>query len=307
MKTYKFYLLGILVIAISLSFLTINKMKKYSKSVNQQKEYKIIFLHHSTGRVIYEAGNGANRIIRRLFSPKTFTSQWFLDYNSANGTNYTIREQSFPNGNPYGWENYPFDYYNIWVKNAGDMPYLKEPTLEILTKQYDLIIFKHCFPVSDIEEDINKPDINSREKRLENYKLQYLALKEKLLQFPNTKFLIWTGAALVQSNTTQEKALRAKTFFDWVKNDWDTVEDNIFLWDFYELETEGGLYLKNEYANSLNDSHPGKSFAEKAAPLFCQRIIDVIQSNPTLTDLKSPRYKYPKLQLTKLSKVSQDY
>jgi len=252
-------------------------MKNNSLSSNSQHEYNILFLHHSTGRVIFNAGEETNSFIRKIFSPPAYVSQWFEDYNNNNGTQYVITEQFFPKKEPYGWKNYPYDYYNIWVKNAGEQPYLNEPTLEILAKQYDLIIFKHCYPVSDIQDDIGKPDINSAERRVENYKLQYLALKEKLLEFPQTKFLIWTGAAQVEANATKEQAQRARSFFDWVKNDWDTSHDNIFLWDFYELETEGGLFLKQENARSLNDSHPGKSFSQRAAPLFCQRIIDVIQ------------------------------
>lgn len=244
-----------------------------------KKEYRIIFLHHSTGRIIYNGGKEPNLIMRKLFPQKAYVPKWFDDYNKRNGTNYLIKEQFFPKNKPYGWNNYPYDYYNIWVKNAGDSPYMEEPTLEILTQQYDLIIFKHCYPVSNIVNDINKPDINSSDKRLENYKLQYLALKKKLLEFPNTKFLIWTGAVQVKANTTSEQAVNTKSFFEWVKNEWNTDANNIFIWDFYELETEGELYLKNENASNNNDSHPGKSFAEKVAPLFCQRIIEVIKQN----------------------------
>lgn len=258
-------------------------MKYNSQYPNIQKDYKIIFLHHSIGRVIFNAGRQGNPFVERFFpSTKNYISQWLTDYNRINGTNYTFTAQSFPKGNPYGWNNYPYDYYNIWVKNGGTQPYLNEPTLELLTRQYDLIIFKHCFPVCNIDEDINEPDINSASKRLENYKLQYMALKQKLNEFPHTKFLLWTGAAQVKSNTTQEQAIRAKAFFNWVKNDWIIGNDNIFLWDFYELETEGELFLKHENANKAKDSHPGKCFAEKAAHLFCQRIIEVIHHQSVL-------------------------
>ena len=251
-------------------------MENNSKFSGPRKDYRILFLHHSTGRVIFNAGKETN-LLDKLFSTKSYVAKWFDNYNRENDTQYTIDEQFFPKKNTYGWKNYPFDYYNIWVKNAGEKPYLNEPTLEILTKEYDLIIFKHCFPVSDIQEDIQKPDIHSEEKRLENYKLQYEALKQKMHEFPHTKFLIWTGASRVKSQTTIEQALRAKSFVDWVKNNWDSTNDNIFLWDFYELETEGGLFLKDENAKNQNDSHPGKSFAKIAAPLFCQRIMEVIQ------------------------------
>ena len=254
-------------------------MKKYLKSKTIENQYKIIFLHHSTGGVINNGGMRSIRFLEKFIKQESYVSKWFKEYNSSNETNYVIDEQYFPKREIYGWNNYPYDYYNIWVKNAGEQPYMNEPTLEILTKQYNLIIFKHCFPVSNILQDINQPDINSSEKRIENYKLQYLALKQKLNEFPNTKFLIWTGAALVENHTTKENASRAKAFFDWVKNEWDSPDDNIYIWDFYGLETEGGLFLKTEYAEGLKDSHPNQSFAKRVSPLFCQRIVDVIEQS----------------------------
>jgi len=274
MKT-KITIFSSLSILILILLPTLGIMKKKSS----KEEYKILFLHHSTGEVILNAGKSTSIISRKFFKNRSFVHQWFRNYNNSNNTNYKVEEQYFPKNEPYGWSNYPYDYYNIWVKNAGEQLYKNEPTLEILTKKYNLIVFKHCYPVFDMMEDSNQPDIDSPVKSLENYKLQYLALKQKMHEFPDTKFLIWTGAAKVESNTTKEQATRAKAFFDWVRNEWDTPNDNIFLWDFYELETEGTLFLKNEYANNPSNSHPGKSFAQKAAPLFCQRITEVIEQN----------------------------
>ena len=100
------------------------------------------------------------------------------------------------------------------------------------------------------------PDINSEERRLENYKLQYDALKQKMHEFSDKKFILWTPAALVENMTTEEQALRTREFYEWMINEWNEEGDNIYLWDFYKLETEGGLYLKHEYAVSPDDSHP---------------------------------------------------
>ena len=58
----------------------------------------------------------------------------FEKYNKENNKNYLIKEMTFPKASPYGWHNYPYDYYNIWVKHAGNEPYMEEPTLEMLTK-----------------------------------------------------------------------------------------------------------------------------------------------------------------------------
>ncbi len=222
---------------------------------------KIIFLHHSTGRHIWDGG----------------VNEWFKEYNQTNKVNYSIIEQSFPKSKPYGWNNYPFDYWNIWVNHAGEEPFKEEPTLEMITKKYDVVILKHCYPVADIKEDTGEPDVNSDIKRLENYKVQYEALKEKMKEFNQTKFIVWTIAALVEKSTNEEMASKAKEFYNWVKDEWDEKGDNIFLWDFYELETEGGLYLKNEYAKNLENSHPSIAFSETVAPYFCQRIVDVIE------------------------------
>ena len=220
---------------------------------------RIVLLHHSTGECVWNGG----------------VPQWFAQYNEAHGTRYTISEQAFPKDSPYGWENYPYDYWNIWVRHAGPRPFKEEPTLQMLTPRYDVIVFKHCFPVSQIEADTGTADAASREKRIENYKLQYAALKAKMRQFPKTRFLVWTGAALRQNETDEAAARRAKAFFEWVRTVWDEKGDNIYVWDFRTLETEGGLYLKAAHASG--DSHPNEAFSRGVAPLLGRRIVDVIQ------------------------------
>jgi len=254
----------------------------------------IIFLHHSTGRLIWQGGQASlfAKAVRKINQDlaNTVTRQARLPelldrYNSQNNKNYTIREMNFPKASPYGWHNYPYDYYNIWVKNTGPEKFMEEPTLEMLTQNYQVIIFKHCFPVSNIQPDKDDADINSDYRSLANYKLQYDALKDKLHEFPDTKFIIFTGAALEKNSVMEDEARRAKEFFSWVINEWDVPNDNIHLWDLYTLETEGGLYLKDEYTTSPGDSHPNNMFASKASELLFNRIIDVIENNGEKTRL----------------------
>lgn len=244
-------------------------------SENREPMKKIVFLHHSTGYSIWTGKT--NRYIYKI-TGQGDVQRYFKKHNSKNKTGYAISDQFFPKKEPYGWNNYPFDYYNIWVKNAGDNPYLEEPTLEILTKDFDVIIFKHCFPVSNIKEDSGSPDIDSPVKSIENFRLQYDALKAKMHQFPENKFIVWTAAANTQKRMSGDEAARTRQFRDWVVNEWDEKGDNIFVWDFYELETEGGLYLAEKNAYSPDNSHPGKEFSARVAPLFGQFIIDVIES-----------------------------
>ena len=274
----------IIIISLAISFNSCSQ-KEITSNMN------IIFLHHSTGSAIWGTPTLASRAVGKLIDKKLsyrFYKRSSLPlllsrYNRKNNKDYFIREMSFPKPVPYGWHNYPYDYYNIWVKNAGNEPFMEEPTLEILTKEYQVIIFKHCFPVGNIQADQDSSDINSDFKSVANYRLQYLALKNKLHEFPDTKFIIFTGAALVKGNVSEDEAIRAKKFFRWVTEEWDEPGDNIYLWDLYKLQTEGGLYFRDEYAVSPDNSHPNSAFAGYAANLLFNRIIDVIENEGAKT------------------------
>ncbi len=264
------------------------------KQKEKTSDMNIIYLHHSTGGVIWQGTKrsivtrAANKISPKLadiVGQKARLPLLVEKYNKENNKNYLIKEINFPKASPYGWHNYPYDYYDIWVKHAGNEPYMEEPTLEMLTKQYQVITFKHCYPVSNIKADRDSADINSDFKSLANYKLQYTALRDKLHEFPDTKFILWTGAAQVKSAVSEDEAKRAREFFSWVKDEWDLPGDNIYIWDLYSLETEEGLYFKEEYASSPNDSHPNGEFAGKAAQLIFNRIVDVIDNEGTRTAL----------------------
>jgi hypothetical protein len=274
-----------LVICIVLSMII---LLNSCKQKDIKSDMNIIFLHHSTGGVIWQGTKASlfTRAVRKInngladvVGNKARLPFLFEKYNEENNKNYLIKEMAFPKASPYGWHNYPYDYYNIWVKNAGNEPYMEEPTLEMLTKEYQVIIFKHCFPVSNIQADKDSIDINSDYKSLANYKLQYAALRDKLHEFPDTKFIVFTGAAQVKSGASDDEAKRAKEFFTWVTDEWDLPGDNIHIWDLYSLQTEGGLYFKDEYAASPYNSHPGSEFAGKVSQLLFSRIIDVIETN----------------------------
>lgn len=249
----------------------------------EDADLNIIYLHHSTGDGVWKGGVSSKKY---KISKKGDVQNYLSEHNKTTNTKYAITQQAFPKQNPYGWKNYPYDYYNIWVKNAGEEAYKEEPTLEMLTKKYDVISFKHCFPVSAMEPTTDSSSVESEVKTIGNYKLQYAELKKKLQSFPETKFVVWTGAALTEQKTNEEAALRAQDFFDWVKTEWDEEGDNIYLWDFREIETEGGLYLKSEYAVGPMDSHPTKEFNQKASKLFVNRLTDIIETEGKATNLK---------------------
>lgn len=259
---------------------------------------KILFLHHSTGGKIWDGDRTtavsnllskvSTRVSKKFYKKANIPSS-FNKYNRQNQKNYVVEERSFPKEVPYGWNNYPFDYYNIWVKNGDLDSYMEEPTLKQLTKQYQVIVFKHCFPVSNIAIDKDSADIDSDYKSIANYKLQYRALLKTLHKYPDTQFILWTGAAQVKSNISEDEALRANEFFKWVIHEWDRDDDNVFLWDFYDVQTNNGLYFPDDWARSSEDPHPNFEFSQRASQLFFNRIIDVIEDNGQRTNIRGER------------------
>ena len=255
---------------------TIGCENSKSGDMSDKQKQKILFLHHSTGKTIWQGGNSFFTKLKGKLGLEGAVEKWFHRYNKENDVFYVIRDREFPAKEPYGWKNYPFDYYNIWVKHGEEDYFMEEPTLKTLTPEYDLVIFKHCFPASKIVFD-GTPGVDSERKMVENYKMQYQALKQELLKYPDTKFLLWTPPALTEQGTTPEAAKAVTDFSNWVVNEWDQPGDNIFIWDFRQLETEGGLYLLPQNAVGEKDPHPSHAFAKSVYPYFCQRIVDVME------------------------------
>ena len=243
----------------------------------------IIFLHHSTGGNVYDQGGVSN---------------WFANYNSVHSTNYLITEKAYPN-TPYPWENYPYDYWNLWINSSCNNA---DPDIECLNKlcaDYNVIIFKHCFPGADIVANIGSPSVSSSVKCLANYKLQYKALRDLMDSYPDNKFIVWTLAPLHRLATSVENAARAREFVEWVKNDWLTEDGkahpNIYIFDFFGLVAESSPTPANGRVNCLkydyershtsNDSHPNLLANQTVGPIFAQFIVNTIQDQGTPTNI----------------------
>jgi hypothetical protein len=252
---------------------------------------RIAYLHHSTGEAVWRGGvrgrlfriwestvmpvwakNWANKFCP--FGVPGFIAKW----NVVNKTDYRIVRLTYPStANGYPWENYPYDYWNLWVAHTGEHRDRGELNLDDLVRDYDVIVFKHCFPVSRILAESNDPDVKLDEKTIGNYMLQYEALKRRLHQFPTKRFILWTGPVLAQSATDDEQAQRARKFFDWVRTTWDEKGDNIYLWDFYSISADTNGYLAAHFESAPGNSHPGKKLCRDAAALVGRRIVDVIE------------------------------
>ena len=240
---------------------------------------EILFLHHSTGRNVYNEGD---------------VPEWISDYNDANGTNYQIQERSYPTGS-YSWSNYPYDYWNLWINGACDSGDPDIECLDSMAADYDVIIFKHCFPGSDIVAGTGTGFVDSSTKTLENYKLQYRALRDLMDTFTDTIFIVWTLPPRHRLATNADNAARAAQFVNWVKNNFLTEDGqahpNIFIFDFWGIVAEQNpdpangevnrLKYDYERSHSSSDSHPNTLANETAGPIFAERIVNAIQAFQT--------------------------
>lgn len=154
-------------------------------------------------------------------------------------------------------------------------------------------------------EDKGTPNVASKVKSLENYKVQYRALRAMMDSYPDTKFMVWTLAPLHRLSTDIQSAARAKQFVDWVKTEW-LVEDgkqhpNIYIFDFFNLAAETNLSPENGLVNCLKyeyeishtngDSHPNNLANSTIAPLFAEAIVNALAA-PIATDVTKHSLDY---------------
>jgi hypothetical protein len=269
---------------------------------------KAIFLLHSTGSNLFYQGQ---------------VGEWISNYNLQHSTSYQIDVRAYPH-TPYPWDNYPYDYWNLWVNNQCNNTNPNIECLDKLTQDYDVIIFKHCFPGSSIVADDNNPSVSSNIKTLANYKLQYRALLSLMDSYPNKKFILLTLAPLHRLDTYAESAARARQFVDWVTTSWLTedgkLHPNVYIFDFNSYTAErnpspanGSLNcLKYDYelSHTESDSHPNLLANQTIGPIFAQFIINTFQNQPTGIDQVSasaPIIIYPNPASSEVNIDLKDY
>lgn len=241
--------------------LTFNKVSAYTGNES------IRLLTHSTGNNLYNEGGVAS---------------WLNSYNTSNGTSYSVSRVDYPS-NGYPWNNYPYDWWNLWVNEACSEGNSSMECLDNLAATYDVIVWKQCYPGADVLADTGEGDVGSSRKSLENYKLQYRSLRNVMGNYPETNFVVFTLVPRHRLATNASNASRAKEFVDWVKNEW-LLEDgqdhtNINIFDFWGYYAGGDNYLKYEYERSHtgSDSHPNTLANQTIGPIFSQFLVDVIE------------------------------
>lgn len=219
---------------------------------------QIIFMHHSTGAGVMNDGG-----VREAFTELGYAF-WDHDYNEYGlsdasgervGYSWNVPDD---NTNPDGW-------YAIFNQTVTSPP---SNTLSHML-EFDVIIFKSCFPASAIYDD----------SMLETYKRYYLSIREVIDRYPEKIFILWTTPPLVPNETTADQAARARHWAEYLTSDEYLAEHpNIFVFDFFTLMADEAGFLREEFRSGEWDSHPNWVGNRIAGPLLVQFVDEAVQN-----------------------------
>jgi hypothetical protein len=227
---------------------------------NRGEFTNVIFLHHSTGDAMI---NGSP--VRELFTEAGFDF-WDHNYNwvglarpdgSKAGYSYRI-----PNDNTD-----PDGLVNIFAQRVHSLP------LNALSGllQHEVIIFKSCFPASNITSD----------EQLEQYKVWYRGMRDVMDSHLDRVFIVMSPPPLNPAATTPEAAARARAFADWLTSDeYLDGHPNIYVFDFFDNLAEDNPtspevnILRAEYRPEGEDSHPNEVANATVGPIFAKAVMD---------------------------------
>lgn len=226
----------------------------------------VIFLHHSTGRNLIGQGG-----VRELLSEKGYDF-WDHDYNTIGVTSPAGTSAGFHYRVPDDNTD-PDGLARIFAQPVYRLPI---NTLSGLL-QHEVIVFKSCFPVSDITSD----------EQLERYRNYYLSIRDVMDQHSDKVFIIVTPPPLHPAVTDAEAARRAREFSDWLASKaYLSGHPNVFTFDFFDLLAEGDPtmwdynMLREDYRDG-EDSHPNAAANKAIGPQFVDFIIDATQAYRT--------------------------
>jgi hypothetical protein len=115
--------------------------------------------------------------------------------------------------------------------------------------QYDVVLFKSCFPTSNITDD----------EMLASYEGFYLRIREAIDAHPDTLFIAFTPPPLVPNETEAANAARAQEWAAYLASDeFLGGRRNFVVFDFFSLLADANGLLRQEYRADEWDSHPNE-------------------------------------------------
>jgi len=229
---------------------------------------RLIFIHHSTGEHWLDDYNGGLGIALRD------NNYYVSDTNYYWGPTYTDNSTSIGDhtdiGNWWEWFRGPNSsaYLNA-LYNEGDQHSSYSRLSTAPTGENEVIMFKSCFPNSALQGNPNDsvPPIDSNLLRGEgsgseyhtvaNAKGIYIDLLRYFRIRQDKLFIVIAAPPLMASDTNTTEAANARTFNNWLVNQWlaGYPYKNVSVFDFYNVLTSNGGNADTNDAGSETGNH----------------------------------------------------
>jgi len=220
---------------------------------------RIILLHHSVGANLIAQGDVRQRLTDlgyELYDHGYNDDGLVLADGTPAGRNFDVPDD---NTNPDGLAA-------IFAQPLHDPP---DNTFSHLM-EYDVIAFKSCFPVSNIESD----------EQLAEYESYYLSIRSRMDQYPNRIFIVVTPPPEIPADTDAQAAARARAFANWLASNEDlSGHPNVFTFNFFDLLADPSTnMLRADYQTDEYDAHPNELANQTIGPLFADFIDQSIRT-----------------------------
>jgi hypothetical protein len=234
-------------------------------NMNRSMPTQLLFLHHSVGKAWLEEGGLREALMAKNIGVHDAT------YGDEVGemTDIVHWVPKFKN-----------DMQRVLTFDRSPNTYYKDG------RQNDIIMFKSCYPNSDIAAEGQEPEnASDNAKTTWNYRAVFAELQGIMAKYPNKVFIYVTAPPLVPNQTKPENAKRAREFNNWVKSQYvtdytqKTGQLNLMVFDFFDVLADKDNYLKAEYRRSDQDSHPNPAGGQAATVAF----IDFLKSKGVIS------------------------
>ncbi len=218
---------------------------------------RLVFLHHSVGRGILYEGGLRDSLLKMGVLVKGAT------YGDEIGEQTDIHH----------WPGkFQRDMERILGFKAHPDKYYSGPETN------DIVMFKSCFPNSDISGDGQLPgDPAASERTVANYRAVFEQLRAEMARYPNKLFIYVTAPPLVTESTTPENASNAAVFNEWLIEKYlpdyerETGHSNLAVFDLFGVLADDEGFLKKTYRRpGQGDSHPNVEANKAAAAKFIE-------------------------------------
>ena len=203
----------------------------------------MVWLHHSTGDSILQGG-----LLEALKNNAVAFHE--INYKQAVVDGYVIGDHTDPPDFPKTFnEPKHLSVVKSWGLPAG--------------KQHDIIMFKSCFPASNIKDDA----------MLEDYKKWYQSLLPTFKAHPDILFIAMSTPPLTRWETKPDRAARARTWSRWITTEYAKDVRNVKVFDLFDALAiregkDNASTLAPQFATARGDSHPSREGAQAVTRMF---------------------------------------